>query len=86
MYKHIPYFIIQNKRRFATFYLPKLFIVGLIWLMAVTLSTWQEFNGLRDPTYNYKTDAGSYLVRKMISFENIQYLAPIHFYGVGGRV
>ena len=52
----------QNKRRWSTFYLPKLFITGAIWAMAVILSSWQEFNELNDPTYNYKLDSGGYLV------------------------
>ena len=52
----------QNKRLFATFYAPKLIIVGLIWITAVTLSSWQEYNELRDPTYNYRLDTGNFLV------------------------
>ncbi|KAG8227320.1 hypothetical protein J437_LFUL006761 [Ladona fulva] len=46
----------QNERRLLTFYAPKLFIVGLLWLSAVTIATWQEYNELRDPTYSYKLD------------------------------
>jgi hypothetical protein len=52
----------QNERHFAKFYLPKLVIVGLIWISAVTLSSWQEYNELQDPTYNYKLDTGNFLV------------------------
>lgn len=58
----------QNKRRFATFYAPKLVIVGLIWIAAVTLSSWQEYNELRDPTYNYRLDTGNFLVFKIFFF------------------
>ena len=52
----------QVKRRFATFYMPKLVVVGLLWLAAVILSSWQEFNELHDPTYNYRVDTDSFKV------------------------
>uniref|UniRef100_A0A3B4CUJ3 Transmembrane protein 181 n=1 Tax=Pygocentrus nattereri TaxID=42514 RepID=A0A3B4CUJ3_PYGNA len=32
---------VQGERRFLTFYLPKLVIVGLLWISAVTLGIWQ---------------------------------------------
>ncbi|XP_059380220.1 transmembrane protein 181-like isoform X6 [Carassius carassius] len=47
---------VQGERRFLTFYLPKLLIVGLLWLSAVTLGIWQTVNELQDPTYQYKVD------------------------------
>ncbi|XP_072217973.1 transmembrane protein 181 isoform X1 [Leuresthes tenuis] len=47
---------VQGERKFLTFYLPKLIIVGLLWLSAVTLGIWQTVNELRDPTYQYKVD------------------------------
>ncbi|XP_058628159.1 transmembrane protein 181 isoform X2 [Onychostoma macrolepis] len=47
---------VQGDRRFLTFYLPKLLIVGLLWLSAVTLGIWQTVNELQDPTYQYKVD------------------------------
>ena len=46
----------------ATFYLPKFLLVGLVWLAAITLSSWQEYNELHDPTYNYRLDTGNFLV------------------------
>uniref|UniRef100_A0A8C6K8N2 Transmembrane protein 181 n=1 Tax=Nothobranchius furzeri TaxID=105023 RepID=A0A8C6K8N2_NOTFU len=46
----------QGERKFLTFYLPKLIIVGLLWLSAVTLGIWQTVNELQDPTYLYKVD------------------------------
>lgn len=52
----------QNKRKFAPFYLPKLAVVGLIWISAVTLATWQSYNLLTDPTYDYRIDTGNFLV------------------------
>uniref|UniRef100_A0A673HNZ5 Transmembrane protein 181 n=1 Tax=Sinocyclocheilus rhinocerous TaxID=307959 RepID=A0A673HNZ5_9TELE len=47
---------VQGDRRFLTFYLPKLLIVGLLWLSAVTLGIWQTVNELQDPTYQYNVD------------------------------
>lgn len=46
-----------------TFYFPKLFIVGMIWISAIILATWQKYNELRDPTYNYVVDTSHYYVR-----------------------
>uniref|UniRef100_A0A672NPC3 Transmembrane protein 181-like n=1 Tax=Sinocyclocheilus grahami TaxID=75366 RepID=A0A672NPC3_SINGR len=47
---------VQGDRRFLSFYLPKLLIVGLLWLSAVTLGIWQTVNELQDPTYQYNVD------------------------------
>ncbi|XP_049913636.1 transmembrane protein 181 isoform X3 [Epinephelus moara] len=47
---------VQGERKCLTFYLPKLIIVGLLWLSAVTLGIWQTVNELQDPTYLYKVD------------------------------
>ncbi|KAI4878039.1 hypothetical protein NFI96_000412 [Prochilodus magdalenae] len=49
-------FIVTGERRFLTFYLPKLVIVGLMWISAVTLGIWQLVNELQDPTYQYNID------------------------------
>lgn len=51
---------VQGERKFLTFYLPKLLIVGLIWLSAVTLGIWQTVNELQDPTYQYKVDIDNF--------------------------
>lgn len=58
----------QNKRRFCAFYLPKMVIVGLIWLTAVTLSSWQKYSELQDPTYNYRTDTANFMAFKVFFF------------------
>ncbi|XP_064603964.1 transmembrane protein 181-like [Liolophura sinensis] len=58
----------QTERRFVVFYLPKLCIVGLIWLCAVTLSSWQEYNELRDPTYYYRLDTANFMGFKVFFF------------------
>ncbi|CAI5683855.1 transmembrane protein 181 isoform X2 [Oreochromis niloticus] len=51
---------VQGERKFLTFYLPKLVIVGLLWLSAVTLGIWQTVNELQDPTYQYKVDIANF--------------------------
>lgn len=47
---------VQGERKCLTFYLPKVIIVGLLWLSAVTLGIWQIVNELQDPTYQYSLD------------------------------
>lgn len=54
--------LLQNKRKITTFYVPKLLIVGLIWISVVTLASWQSFKALGDPTYNYQLDSANFLV------------------------
>lgn len=57
-----------NERRFVPFYLPKFIIVGLLWLAAFTLSTWQVSNSLHDPTYLTAVDSGNFLGFKTFFF------------------
>merc|ERR1719259_849179 len=57
-----------NERRFLPFYLPKFIIVGLLWLAAFTLSTWQVSNSLHDPTYSTAVDAANFLGFKTFFF------------------
>ncbi|KAG1671101.1 Transmembrane protein 181 [Nymphon striatum] len=58
----------QNERPLLTFYGPKVLIVGMLWISAFTLASWQEFNELRDPTYNYKVDTGHFTGLKTFFF------------------
>ncbi|XP_032953987.1 transmembrane protein 181 isoform X1 [Rhinolophus ferrumequinum] len=51
---------VQGERRCLTFYLPKFFIVGLLWLASVTLGIWQTVNELHDPMYQYRVDTGNF--------------------------
>ncbi|RXM34945.1 Transmembrane protein 181 [Acipenser ruthenus] len=53
-------FMVTGERKCLTFYMPKLFIVGLLWLSAVTLGIWQTVNELHDPTYQFKVDTGNF--------------------------
>ncbi|XP_039260920.2 transmembrane protein 181-like isoform X2 [Styela clava] len=57
-----------DRRRFSTFYLPKLIICSLLWLAAVTLGSWQQYNELRDPTYQYKLDITNFTGMKVMFF------------------
>nr|KAF6463396.1 transmembrane protein 181 [Molossus molossus] len=51
---------LQGERKCLTFYLPKFFIVGLLWLACVTLGIWQTVNELHDPMYQYRVDTGNF--------------------------
>uniref|UniRef100_UPI00358F2B98 transmembrane protein 181 isoform X2 n=1 Tax=Myxine glutinosa TaxID=7769 RepID=UPI00358F2B98 len=51
---------LQSQGRFVTFYLPKLLIVGTLWLAAIMLGAWQTKNQLHDPTFHYPMDSGSF--------------------------
>jgi len=53
-----------------TFYMPKLVLIGSLWLLVVSLSCWQELQQLWDPTYDYQFDTGYaavYLLMLLIS-------------------
>ncbi|KAK3577395.1 hypothetical protein CHS0354_032242 [Potamilus streckersoni] len=58
----------QANRRFWKFYFPKLLIVGMIWISAVTLASWQEYNELQDPTYYYRLDTTNFIGFKIFFF------------------
>lgn len=58
----------QNERTVVKFYIPKCIIVGLLWLAAFTLASWQKYNELRDPTYNYKVDTEHFMGFKVFFF------------------
>ncbi|XP_014670266.1 PREDICTED: transmembrane protein 181-like [Priapulus caudatus] len=58
----------QTKRSFLAFYAPKLIVVGMLWLSAFTLASWQKFNELRDPTYNYELDISNFVGFKVFFF------------------
>ncbi|KAF6021228.1 TMEM181 [Bugula neritina] len=58
----------EVKRSFVRFYLPKILLVCLIWLIAVVLSTWQAVNERTDPTYNYRVDTVNFMGLKVVLF------------------
>ncbi|GAB1604756.1 transmembrane protein 181-like isoform X1 [Argonauta hians] len=58
----------QTDRQFSKFYLPKLIVVGLLWLAAVTLASWEQYNELRDPTFYYRLDQSNFMGFKICFF------------------
>lgn len=58
----------QNERRFISFYGLKLLIIGLIWISAITLASWQKYNELQDPTYSYEVDIENYVGFRIFFF------------------
>eukprot|EP00058_Branchiostoma_floridae_P005118 XP_002590606.1 hypothetical protein BRAFLDRAFT_83753 [Branchiostoma floridae] len=67
----------QYERRFMTFYVPKVMIVGLLWISAVTLASWQEYNELQDPTYQYKVDTVNFTI---LPAEFLSFYGLLNFY------
>ncbi|XP_072035992.1 transmembrane protein 181-like isoform X2 [Amphiura filiformis] len=59
----------HSDHKWVFFYLPKVTIVGLIWLSAILLACWQEYEARGDPTFNYKSDSGNYI--GLISFFSV---------------
>lgn len=59
---------IRQSERKLSFYLPKVLIVGLLWIASFTLSSWQQYNELQDPTYQYKIDIGHFMGLKVMFF------------------
>ncbi|XP_044262247.1 transmembrane protein 181 [Tribolium madens] len=58
----------QNERRILTFYFPKVFIVGMLWLPAIILATWEKYSELQDPTYNHVVDTPTFNTLKAFFF------------------
>ncbi|XP_014287731.1 transmembrane protein 181 isoform X2 [Halyomorpha halys] len=58
----------QTERKLITFYLPKLLIVGPLWITGVVLATWQKANELHDPTFSYKVDTHNFYNFKLVFF------------------
>jgi len=40
----------EREREFKKFYLPKLLLLGLLWITVIGVFSWQEYNELIDPT------------------------------------
>lgn len=58
----------QNDRRLLTFYLPKVVLVGSIWLSMVTVAFWQEYAEIADPTFSYKFDTDHFYVSQTLAY------------------
>ncbi|XP_021943520.1 transmembrane protein 181 [Folsomia candida] len=50
----------QVERRMLTFYLPKVILVGSLWLSAIILASWQKLNTAKDPTFSYILDTDNF--------------------------
>ncbi|PNJ79160.1 TMEM181 isoform 2 [Pongo abelii] len=55
---------VQGERKCLTFYLPKFFIVGLLWLASVTLGIWQTFAYV-EPALHPRDEANLIVVDKL---------------------
>lgn len=60
----------QNDRRFITFYLPKVLLVGSIWLSMIVVAVWQEIEEVNDPTFSYKLDTDHFYVTDSYFYNN----------------
>ncbi|XP_071819065.1 transmembrane protein 181-like isoform X3 [Apostichopus japonicus] len=58
----------QSDRKWMKFYLPKAIIVGAMWIIGITMTCWQQYRGLYDPTFNYKVDSGNFVALITIFF------------------
>ena len=50
----------QTERRFYRFYLPKLVLVGSMWVSALTTVVLELTNELRDPSFSYQLNGAHY--------------------------
>ncbi|XP_065838196.1 transmembrane protein 181-like [Oscarella lobularis] len=51
----------ESKRGIFTFYMIKIILMFFIWLSAVTLSSWQQYNELEDPGFNTSLDTKNFI-------------------------
>lgn len=58
----------QNDRRWLIFYLPKVVLVGSIWLSMIVVAMWQEYEEVSDPTFSYKLDTEHFYGFKVFFF------------------
>ncbi|KAL1491469.1 hypothetical protein ABEB36_012065 [Hypothenemus hampei] len=52
----------QNKRNIYTFYLPKFFVVAMMYFPILVISVWQEIDELNDPAYDHTLENDYYVV------------------------
>ncbi|CAG9766829.1 unnamed protein product [Ceutorhynchus assimilis] len=64
----------QNERNVYTFYLPKFFVVGMMYFPTLVLSTWQKISELNDPGYDHTTEANFYVVKAFFYIFGVIYL------------
>ena len=56
----------QNDHRFIIFYLPKVALVGSMWLSMVAVTVWQEIAEITDPTFSYVFDTDNFYVSRIV--------------------
>ncbi|ERL87657.1 hypothetical protein D910_05048 [Dendroctonus ponderosae] len=75
----------QNERNLYTFYLPKIFVVSMMYVPTMVLSTWQKIGELRDPTYDHRIEADyeanslMWVVKAFFYIFGVIYLAYLGF-------
>ncbi|XP_019772753.1 transmembrane protein 181 [Dendroctonus ponderosae] len=69
----------QNERNLYTFYLPKIFVVSMMYVPTMVLSTWQKIGELRDPTYDHRIEADYEVVKAFFYIFGVIYLAYLGF-------
>jgi len=47
----------ERERTFKSFYLTKLLLIGLLWISAISVLTWAEYNEILDPTVTVDNDS-----------------------------
>ncbi|XP_060526365.1 transmembrane protein 181 [Cylas formicarius] len=53
----------QNERNVYTFYLPKFFVVAMMYFPSLVLSTWQKIGELEDPSYDHSVEANLEVIK-----------------------
>jgi len=51
----------SNQRPFKTFYLPKLILLGLLWIAGIVVFTWSQLRQLQDPVYDTSSELPGYI-------------------------
>nr|CAG4640732.1 EOG090X03I5 [Eulimnadia texana] len=58
----------QNERRFLRFYLPKIAIVGSLWMSVIVVAVSQELQEIHDPSFSYQIDTSNFKGFKVFFF------------------
>ncbi|CAF1013223.1 unnamed protein product [Adineta ricciae] len=58
----------QNIRRFVPFYLPKIILIGILWMVSVVLSSARIAQEFRDPMYNLTIDIRPFTAIRIIFY------------------
>ncbi|XP_066254636.1 transmembrane protein 181 [Euwallacea similis] len=69
----------QNERNLYTFYLPKFFVVAMMYFPTMVMSTWQKIGELKDPAYDHTLEADFYVVKAFFYIFGVVYLLYLTF-------